>query len=131
MSTGDSPSLLFWDASALTQIRLTPEPPVVKSVKVVRNKISKTSVKLTWKKLAKTKATGYKVYRATKKNGKYKLLKTIKSVNTKSYISKGLGKKKTYYYKIVAYKKDNGKEYLGKDSKIVKINMKTAKNQKK
>ena len=131
MSNGTKSDLLFWDATALSLLQIAPEVPNVTKVKVVRNKKSKTSAKLTWKNLAKDKATGYKIYRATKKKGKYKLIKTIKKVNTKSFISKGLGKKKTYYYKIVAYKNTNGKDYLGKDSKIVKINMKTAKNQKK
>lgn len=39
---------------------------------------SKKTVTVTWKKVKG--ATGYVVYRATKKNGKYKAVKTIKKL---------------------------------------------------
>ena len=57
--------------------------------------------------------TGYKIYRSTKKNSGYELVKTIKKPGTVTYSARlsSLKKKTTYYYKIVAYKtvKINGK----------------------
>lgn len=48
----------------------------------------------------------YKVYRATSKSGKYKLIKTTKST---SYTNKGLAVGKKYYYKVVAYRSSGEK----------------------
>ncbi len=42
-------------------------------------------------------ASGYEIYRATAKNGKFKL---IASVNAKQFIDRGLTSNKTYYYKV-------------------------------
>lgn len=49
----------------------------------------------------------YKVYRATAKAGKYKLIKTTKAT---SFINKGVKVGKRYYYKVIAYR-SNGKKY--------------------
>lgn len=76
----------------------------------VKNKKSKTAT-ITWK---KTKgASGYYIYRATKKNGKYKKIKTITSAKTTSFTNTKLVKKKTYYYKVVPYGKVKGKKIAG------------------
>ncbi len=67
-------------------------------------------VTLNWKKVSG--ASGYEVYRATSKNGKYTKIKTIKSGKTVKYVdSKKLKTNKKYYYKVRAYKKVNGKKY--------------------
>lgn len=60
-------------------------------------------IKLTWKKISG--ATGYKIYRATSKSGKYVRIKTIKKGSTVRYTNKGLKSGKKYYYKIVAIRK--------------------------
>lgn len=65
------------------------------------------TIKVSWNKV--TGATGYKVYRATSKNGSYKLVKTITSGSTVSYTNSGLTKGKTYYYKVKVYKTVNSK----------------------
>lgn len=65
--------------------------------KLKKSKVTKNSVKLSWKKCSG--AVSYTVYRATKKNGTYKKIKTVKKT---TYTDKKLKKKKTYYYKIVA-----------------------------
>lgn len=57
-------------------------------------------VKLKWNKTKE--ATGYEVLRATSANGKYTVIKTIKSANTVSYTDKKAQKGKTYYYKVRA-----------------------------
>lgn len=55
------------------------------------------SITVTWKKMSD--ATSYNVYRATKRNGKYKLLHTVRG-NKSSYTDKSVKSNKTYYYKV-------------------------------
>lgn len=64
------------------------------------------TAKLTWTKASN--ATGYKLYRATSKSGKYSLIKTIKSGKTVSYKNTKRTKNKTYYYKVRAYREYDG-----------------------
>lgn len=80
--------------------------PVVKVKKRTRN-----SVTLQWKKMKNV--TGYRVYRSTKKNSGYKLVKKLNK-NTVKYTNRNLKRKKTYYYKIVPMIKSGGKVYKGK-----------------
>ena len=61
------------------------------------NIASSGKIKLSWKSVSN--ATGYKVYRATSKNGTYKSLKTV-TATTYTDSSAKAGKK--YYYKVVA-----------------------------
>lgn len=65
------------------------------------------AVSLSWNRISG--ATGYKIYRATSKNGKYTAVKTISKGSTTSYKNTGLKSKKTYYYKIVAVYSKNSK----------------------
>ncbi|MDE6434394.1 MAG: Ig-like domain-containing protein [Lachnospiraceae bacterium] len=55
------------------------------------------SITVSWKKMEQ--ANMYRVYRAGKKNGKYKLIKTVKG-NKTSYTDKNVKLNKTYYYKV-------------------------------
>lgn len=75
-----------------------------------------TSVKVSWSK--DNEATGYMIYRAQKKHGKYKLVKTIKRKSTVSYTDKKLKTKKRYYYKVRSYKVANGDKYYSSYSAI-------------
>ena len=54
--------------------------------------------KLSWNKVEG--AVSYKVYRATSKDGKYTLMKTVKNATT--YTNLNAVKGKTYYYKVMA-----------------------------
>ena len=61
---------------------------------------------LTWKKV--NGASGYEIYRATSKNGKYKKIATVKKNSAKTtYKDRKLAKNKKYYYKVRAYKTVN------------------------
>ena len=60
-------------------------------------KTSSGNAKLSWAKISG--ATKYEVYRATSKNGTYKL---IKSTTSASYTDKSVKSGKTYYYKVKA-----------------------------
>ena len=64
---------------------------------------SYTKIRTSWDRIEDL--DGYKVYRATAKNGKYTLARTLTSANTVSYINTGRMTGKTYYYKMRGYKK--------------------------
>lgn len=81
--------------------------PNFKKPKLVANKVGKNKIKLKWNRMIGGK--GYKIYRATKKNGKYKLIKTIKNKLKTSWIDKKIKYGKQYYYKVAVYKKSKKK----------------------
>lgn len=56
---------------------------------------------LSWNK--QTGSSGYVVYIATSKNGKYKKLATVKGGSKTSYTAAKLTKGKTVYFKVVSY----------------------------
>ncbi len=72
-----------------------------------------TSLKVKWKK--QKGATGYRVFRSDRKNGKYKAVATVNDVS--SYIDEGLEIGKPYYYKIRALRVSSGKNGYGAFSK--------------
>ncbi len=94
----------------------------VKATKITKltAKASKDSVKLTWKKSGSYAVDTYRVYRATTKNGKYKLVKEVKGTTTSLNLStKKLKSGKTYYYKVRGVKTVDGKKvYTNYSSKV-------------
>ncbi|MGN0732665.1 MAG: hypothetical protein ACI4LC_00665 [Emergencia sp.] len=94
-----------------TNVAKPTKPYTPKSPAAIKPKASaKTaSVKMTWNKASY--GTGYKIYRAESKNGKFELVATIDNLDTVSYTDKNLDRKKTYYYKIRSYKTSYGKTY--------------------
>ena len=98
-------------------------PALAKPEKLTVKASAKKQVKLSWKKVPG--ASGYEIYRATGKSGKYRKIITIKKVATVSYMDKKLTAKKTYYYKVRAYRTVKGKKvYSGysaiKNAKVKK-----------
>lgn len=81
------------------------KPAFDKKLTVTR-KGKKTTVK--WKKV--NNASGYYVYRATKKGGTYKLIATIKKKKTTSFSEKT---NKKYYYKVSPYKQYSNSVVIG------------------
>ena len=77
---------------------------------------------LSWNK--QTGATGYVVYMATSKNGKYTKIATLKGNTKVSYIKTGLTKGKTYYFKVAAYETIGGKNIYGSFSSVKYANIK-------
>lgn len=63
-------------------------------------------VEISWKPVAG--AQGYKIYRATSKNGTYKEIDNLSSTTVKAWFDKNLKLNQTYYYKVAAY---GGKTY--------------------
>jgi len=83
--------------------------PVPKPANIKTASAGAASIKISWKKVSG--ASGYVIYRATSKNGKYKEIKTL-SAGKSNYTNKNLTNGKTYYYKIRAYKTiDSAKKF--------------------
>ena len=97
---------------------------VSKPAKVTKLTVSSKKKKafLKWKK--NSKATGYEIYRATKKNGKYKKIRTIKKASAATFTDSKVKKGKTYYYKVRAYKTVKGNKANGKFSAVRKVKIK-------
>lgn len=81
----------------------------------ISTKAGKRKITVKWKKVAG--ATGYRIYRATNKNGKYTAVKTVKS-KTASFTNTKLKKGKRYYYKVKAYKTVSGKRVYSNFSNV-------------
>ena len=84
-----------------------------------------TGAKLTWKKLSG--ASGYEIYRSTKKSGKYEKIKTVTGGKTTSYTDKKVTMGKTYYYKVRAYKKSGKTKLYSPYSGVKSAKIKPAK----
>ena len=97
---------------------------IVRPAKVTKLTVSSKKKKafLKWKK--NSKATGYEIYRATKKNGKYKKIKIIKKASVVKFTDSKVKKGKTYYYKVRAYKTVKGNKANGKFSAVRKVKIK-------
>lgn len=75
--------------------------------------------KLSWKK--QENVSGYVIYRAYSKNGKYKAVKTIKGNKTFTYKDKNTYKGNKYYYKVKSYVKVNGKNCYSNASSVKSV----------
>ncbi|MBQ9014915.1 MAG: hypothetical protein IJ109_02235 [Firmicutes bacterium] len=90
--------------------------------KLTAKALKKKKAKLTWKKAAGV--TGYRIYRATKKTGSYKLVKTSACNSHFTWTDKKLKKGKVYYYKVQPYTVVGGSKIPGKLSAPVKMKAK-------
>jgi len=84
-------------------------------------KSSKTSITVKWSKVKS--ADGYEIYYYNVTEKKYKLLKTIKDVNTVSYKKTKLTSGKSYTFKVRAYKTVDGKKYYSLFTKPLKLKL--------
>ena len=102
--------------SSIVSAKPTLKTPSVKLTSGSR----KATVK--WGKVAG--ASGYEVYRATSKSGKYSKVKTVGSGSTTSYTNSSLTKNKTYYYKVRAYRTVKGKKVYSSYSTVKSVKVK-------
>ena len=77
---------------------------------------------LKWNK--QTGATGYVLYMATSKTGKYTKIATLKGNTKVSYTKTGLTKGKTYYFKVIAYKTVGSTNIYGAYSSVKYVKVK-------
>ena len=107
------------------QLKIIVNKTVLKApskVKWSKCKGSKKKVSLKWKRVSN--AAGYQIQMSSKKNGKFKKVKTIASGKVTKCTIKKLKKRKNYYFRIRAFiKGSNGKTKYGKWS--VKKRVKT------
>ncbi len=85
----------------------------VKNIKAVRS--AKNAVRISWSKTAGAK--GYEIYQASSKNGTYKKIATTTSTNYKIKTTSN----KSVYYKVRAYKTAQGVRICGKFSGSVAV----------
>ena len=105
----------------------------VRSVKTSLGKTGKLSLKTGKAKVTVTYgkvkgASGYQIYRSTKKSVGFKCVKTIKSGSTVKFVNKNLKKGKNYYYKVRAYRTVDGKKVYGAYSSVKKVRVYTTYN---
>lgn len=105
--------------SASVKITVKPKKPTKVKAKTVSTTTTGASIKVSWKKVKG--ASGYYVYRSTKKNKGYKKVKTIKKGKTTKVTLKNQEGGKTYYYKVKAYAKAGKKKVTSNYSSAAKI----------
>lgn len=93
------------------------KPNIAAPTNLKATSIKKNSIKIKWSKAEH--ATTYRVYYATKENGKYKRATNVSTKKT-SFTIKKLKKGKTYYIKVLSYKGSKPGRY----STIIKVKTK-------
>lgn len=89
--------------------------PTCGSTTIRVKKWDRTQDRISWTKA--TSASGYRIYRANYKKGKYTCVRTIQKASQRACLVKRPKAKKKYYYKIRAYIRKNNKIYLGPPTK--------------
>lgn len=111
----------------LLKCKVTVKPSTAWKVKYIKKHIAKVKAKalkrrkarITWSKVRY--ASGYYIFRATRKNGKYKKVKVIRKAGTRTWTQKRLKKGRKYFYKVRPFIKSGKKSYAGKWSKAAKV----------
>ena len=93
-----------------------PGTPTLKAVAGTRK------ATLSWNK--QNGATGYLLYMATSKNGKYTKIATLKGNTKVSYTKTGLTKGRYYYFKVIAYKTVGSTNIYGAYSSVKYVKVK-------
>ena len=108
---------VYW-ASGYKTITATTNPgtPTLKAVAGTRK------ATLSWNK--QNGATGYLLYMATSKNGKYTKIATLKGNTKVSYTKMGLTKGRYYYFKVIAYKTVGSTNIYGAYSSVKYVKVK-------
>lgn len=96
-----------------------PSPAKTKFTSV---KAAKKSATVQWSK--KKGVTGYEIYMATSKKGKYSKQTTITKNSTTKYTKKKLSSKKTYYFKVRSYVKVGGYKFYSDYSSVKSVKAK-------
>ncbi|MGN1444374.1 MAG: leucine-rich repeat protein [Acutalibacteraceae bacterium] len=106
----------FWSASKSLTTATKPGTPSL----TVTAGTKKAALK--WNQ--QTGATGYVVYMATSKDGKYSKIATLKGNSAVSFTKTGLTTGKTYYFKVAAYKTVESTTLYGSYSAVKAVKVK-------
>ena len=106
----------FWSAYKSLSTSTRPGTPTLSAAAGTK----KASLK--WNK--QTGATGYVVYMATSKTGKYSKIATLKGNSAVSFTKTGLTKGRTYYFKVAAYKTVGSSTLYGSFSAVKAVKVK-------
>lgn len=91
-------------------------PPKAKATKITKiAKKGKKALQLKWK---KAKASGYEIYMAKSKKGKYKKVGTVKKASKTTFKKKSLKAGKKYFFKVRTYYKISNYVTYSKFSKV-------------
>lgn len=82
----------------------------------VKLKAGKKKITVKWSKVSG--ASGYVIYRSTKKTKGFKAVKTVKSGTKVSFVNKKLKKGRKYYYKVIAYRTVGDRKVYGSFSAV-------------
>ena len=120
-------NIKFVDRDAEAKKAAAQKAAAIKEAQSLKTKVKTKALKkhkatVSWKKVSK--ANGYEIYRANKKAGKYKKIKTVKNAKVVKLTDKKLKKGKRYFYKVRTYKVVDGKKVYGKWSNVAKIKAK-------
>ena len=97
--------------------------PTLDTPEITVEGVTTKSVKISWEPVEG--ATEYRVYRATKKKGTYKEIKTITDPEKLSFTNKKLKADKIYYYKVKAF---NGEEHSDFSEVVMGMGVATIEN---
>jgi len=103
--------------SSYSKVLTTATKPTTPKISRLTTKSKKATVQ--WKKISG--ASGYEVYMATSKKGKYSKVKTVTKGTTVKYTKSSLKKNKKYYFKVRAYKTVDGKKVYSSYSSVKSI----------
>ncbi|MDO5294025.1 MAG: hypothetical protein Q4F05_14895 [bacterium] len=92
------------------------------AVPTVKLQSSSKAIKISWNKVSS--GTGYEIYMASSKAGKYSKVQEVKKNKITSYTKKKLTKNKTYYFKVRSYKMVSGKKLYSEYSVVKGIRVK-------
>ncbi|MDD6528206.1 MAG: leucine-rich repeat protein [Oscillospiraceae bacterium] len=106
----------FWSASKSLSTSTRPGTPTLSAAAGTKK------ATLKWNK--QTGATGYVVYMATSKTGKYSRIAVLKGNSAVSFTKTGLTKGRTYYFKVAAYKTVGSSNLYGSFSAVKAVKVK-------
>ena len=106
----------FWSAYKSLSTSTRPGTPTLSAAAGTKK------ATLKWSK--QTGATGYVVYMATSKTGKYSRIAVLKGNSAVSYTKTGLTRGRTYYFKVAAYKTVGSSNLYGSFSSVKAVKVK-------
>lgn len=115
-ATGEGGEVIESECSETVSVKPSLSEPTLKL------KSGKRKATVKWSKISG--ASGYQIYRSTKKSSGFKKVKTVTKGKTVSYTNKKLKKGKYYYFKVRAYRTVSGKKVYSAFSSVKRVKIK-------